>query len=271
MGLKAFVQSIDDIPNDLRELYVKTDEGFVLDVDDKDFKQKISEFRDNNISLRQQVDAAKQMEQELKKLKDMAKNFDGMDPEKAREALNRIQELEEQNLLDAGKVDEVVTQRTERMRQDFEGRIEALSKKLEESSGTAQRFKGLYSDTVIESGLQRAVSEIAKVRPGAMQDILHRGKTVWSVDEDGNPIPRDTKGKVRYGKDGEKPITMQEWAESLVLDAPYLFEGSAGGGSTSGRGDGSGVGRVSASDQNAINSNLEAIAAGKVEVISNQS
>ena len=60
---------------------------------------------------------------------------------------------------------------------------------------------------------------------------------------------------------------MKEWAETLVLDAPYLFEGSAGGGSGGGRGDGGTVKRVAQNDQEAINSNLEGIAAGKVEVV----
>lgn len=267
MGLKAFVSSLDDVPESLRDAYVKTDDGFVLDVDDKEFKQKISEFRDNNIALRHQVDATKGMQEELEQLKKLAKDYDGLDPEKARAALQRIEEIEEQHLLDAGKLDEVVSQRTERMRQDYEGRLEAYTKKMEELSGAAERFKGLYSNTVIESGLQKAVSEVARVRPGAMQDILHRGRTIWSVDEEGNPVPRDAQGNVRYGKDGKEPISMKEWAEGLVLDAPYLFEGSAGGGSTSGRGEGGSVGRVSSADQDAINSNLEAIAAGKVEVV----
>ena len=189
MALKAFVESLDDIPDNLRELYTKTDEGFVLDLDDKDFKAKISEFRDNNIALRQQADDAQSQKAELDKLKALAKKYDGLDPEKAREALNKLSELEEQNLLDAGKLDEVVASRTERMRQDYEGKLEALVSKNDELSGKLNKVSGLYSNSVIETGLQRAVADVAVVRPGAMTDIIARGRTVWSVDEDGNPVP----------------------------------------------------------------------------------
>lgn len=266
MGLKAFVTSLDDVPEAQRALYVRTEDGFILDIDDKEYRGKISEFRDNNIALKRQLDAAREAEKELEKLRATVQKYGDLDPEKAREAMSRIQEIEEQNLLDAGKMDEVIAQRTERMRQDYEGRLQALSKKHETTDGELKHFRSLYTNTVIEAGLQRAVSEVAAPRAGAMQDILARGRTVWSVDEQGNPVPRDAQGTVRYGKDGKEPITMKEWAEALVLDAPYLFEGSAGGGSTGSRGDNAGK-RVSAGDQSALNNNIEAIAAGKVEVV----
>lgn len=269
MGLKAFAESLDDIPEQFRDLYKQTDEGFVIDVDDKDYKAKISEFRDNNIALRQQADKAQSMKTELEKLRNIVKDYKDIDPTKAREALSKLHEMEEKNLMDAGKLDEVVASRTERMRQDYEGKLQAMQSQFEEVNGKANKFADLYSKTVIESGLQRAVADVAVVRPGAITDIIARGRGVWTVDEDGNPVPRDQDGKVRYGKDGKEPITMQEWAEGLLLDAPYLFEGSAGGGSAGGRGEGGAKKRVAMDDQESINNNLEAIAMGKVEVVNN--
>ena len=43
MALKAFVKSLDDLQEGLRDYYTETDEGFVLDLEDQDFKAKISE------------------------------------------------------------------------------------------------------------------------------------------------------------------------------------------------------------------------------------
>ena len=35
---------------------------------------------------------------------------------------------------------------------------------------------------------------------------------------------------VSCGRDGVTPLTLDEWAEGLVTEAPHLFESSAGGG-----------------------------------------
>ena len=36
--------------------------------------------------------------------------------------------------------------------------------------------------------------------------------------------------RMRTGKDGVSPMTLAEWVEALVSDAPHLFEANAGGG-----------------------------------------
>ena len=44
-------------------------------------------------------------------------------------------------------------------------------------------------------------------------------------------------GAVRYGKDGITPMSIEEWTDNLVHEAPHLFEISAGSGaSTNGPG-----------------------------------
>jgi hypothetical protein len=35
---------------------------------------------------------------------------------------------------------------------------------------------------------------------------------------------------VRYGRDGVTPMTLDEWVDAQVSDAPHLFESNAGGG-----------------------------------------
>ena len=49
--------------------------------------------------------------------------------------------------------------------------------------------------------------------------------------------------KPRTGKDGFSPLTLAEWVDALVSDAPHLFEANAGGGAagSGSRGAGSGV------------------------------
>jgi hypothetical protein len=47
-----------------------------------------------------------------------------------------------------------------------------------------------------------------------------------SFEADGNTV--------RVGRDGVSPMTLAEWVEALVGDAPHLFEANAGGGAAGG-------------------------------------
>jgi len=54
----------------------------------------------------------------------------------------------------------------------------------------------------------------------------------------GVPNAFEADGKsVRYGKDGLTPMTLEEWVDVQVSEAPHLFESNAGGGAA---GNGSG-------------------------------
>jgi hypothetical protein len=47
----------------------------------------------------------------------------------------------------------------------------------------------------------------------------------------GAPVAYEADGQtVRVGKDGITPMTLDEWVEQQVADAPHLFESNAGGG-----------------------------------------
>jgi hypothetical protein len=51
---------------------------------------------------------------------------------------------------------------------------------------------------------------------------------------DGAPRAYEADGQtVRVGKDGITPMTLDEWVEQQVADAPHLFESNAGGGAAS--------------------------------------
>jgi hypothetical protein len=51
---------------------------------------------------------------------------------------------------------------------------------------------------------------------------------------DGAPRAYEADGQtVRVGKDGMTPMTLDEWVEQQVADAPHLFESNAGGGAAS--------------------------------------
>ena len=53
---------------------------------------------------------------------------------------------------------------------------------------------------------------------------------------------------VRYGRDGVTPMTLEEWVDAQVADAPHLFESNAGGGAA-----GNGAGGAAGSGRSAKN------------------
>jgi hypothetical protein len=142
-----------------------------------------------------------------------------------------------------------------------------MQKSLEDSQTNGDTLKGKLSKLAIDNAITAAVSQVAAPRKGAIQDILSRGRGVFSLDDDGNVVPRDGEGKLLYGTDGKAPLTMDEWAQSQLLEAAYLFEPNSGGGGFGGDKGGGGDGKVIAvGDQSAVNNSIEAIAKGDVIV-----
>jgi len=214
MALKFVLDSIDDLDEGIKALYSKhTDGKFYLDVEGAVSKTKVDEFRDNNVSLKQQ-------------LEDMTDKFGNID-------LEKYTELMEKEALDDGKkrvtmdkVDDIVTERTNTMKAEHQNQIDALNTA---NTGLNGQLNGLLID-----GAVRAAAVEAKVRGAALEDVVLRaGKTFKVVD--GKAVAHDGDGKVMYGKDGSNPLSTVEWIGGLKTSAPHLFEGSSGGGAGGGQ------------------------------------
>ena len=119
---------------------------------------------------------------------------------------------------------------------------------------TKRRFEGIESEQVKAVAAERdalnarltaiqvdqgvvAVATKKGLRPSAIPDITARARTVFKL-VDGAPRAYEADGQtVRVGKDGSAPMTLEEWVDAQVADAPHLFESNAGGGAA---GNGSG-------------------------------
>ncbi len=267
---KQTVNSLDEVPEELRSYYVQVGDEYVFDIDGSDVKDRISEFRSNNIDLAKKLEAATAEAKKLAKLQEDFKQFDGIDPEKARKALETVGKIDEKKLLDEGKFEELFDQRTERMRRDHASQVDALTKSLETERDRAKDLRGKLSDHLINDSLQRAIGEVAVPKQGSMRDILARGREVWKLDEEKNePVPRNPAGDIIYGKEGKSPIGMKEWAEDLAANAPFLFESSSGGGAGGSRHRKEGQKQVSWDDQRGLSDNLQGIADGDVTAVPN--
>jgi len=210
MGLKYQITALTEVPENVRSLYKPEGAIFVLDADDVVPKARLDEFRTNNISLTQQLD----------RLKDV-------DPVKYADLIKLQQDVEEGRLIKEGKLEEVVTLRVTNMRKELEGQLTGAQTQLTQANA---QLAVLMIDNAVR---QAAVKNGALLT--AFDDVVLRARAVYSMDK-GQPVPKDDKGQVIYGKDGQTPMAVEDWLVTLKKNAPHLFAGSQGGGAGGGRG-----------------------------------
>lgn len=218
MSLELVVESLDNIAEALKGEYTKGEDGkFRLNVngieDVSGLKSALQKERDN-----------------VKELKAKYAAYEGIDPEKAQEALQKLRDLEEKKLIEAGELEKVLENRTKMMRQDHQAQVEQLTKRAETAETTIVDLQKQLATAVIERGIADAVGEVGQPRKGALIDIIQRGRQTWKLDDKGKPVAVNEDGTAIYGKDGKEPISMKEWAQNLLEQAPHLFEESKGGG-----------------------------------------
>lgn len=208
MALKYRIKKLDDVPEAVRSLYKADGDDFVLDAEGIVPKERLDEFRENNIVLKQQMD----------KLKDI-------DPVKYRELQQLETAVTEGKLIKAGKLEEVVNLRVDAMKKEKDTKIAELE------AITSQQG-GQLSALLIDNGVKSAAIKKG-VLPTAVDDVVARARGVYVV-ENGAPIAK--KGAdVIFGKDGKTPMQPDEWIDGLKESAPHLFQGTQGSGAGGGR------------------------------------
>jgi len=209
MALKFKLKSKDEAPAELQPLYVERDGAWVLDVEGAVEKARLDEARTASAALLKERDELKQ-------------RFDGIDPEEVRKLAAEKRQLEEAQQLAAGEVDKVVENRIKGLRADWEQQLGAVT-------GERDSLVGRLSRIQIDQGITLAATKRG-LRPTAVADITARARTVFRL-VNGAAVAFEGDGKSpRYGKDGITPMSLEEWVETQVSEAPHLFEANAGGG-----------------------------------------
>lgn len=219
MTLKAVVESLEAVPEQFRTLYVANGEGkFKLDA------EGVEDVSGLKSALEKEREQRRQLTTDLAKYK-------GVDPAKYAELLEQQRLLDEKQLIDAGKVDELVENRVKAMREANETNVAALK-------AEGATLKGRLEKLLIDTEVQREA--VMTVVETAMDDVVRRAREVFKI-VDGHAVPMK-EDKIVYGEDGVTPLTVKEWLAGLAKAAPHLFKQSAGGGAGSGGGRGSGQG-----------------------------
>jgi hypothetical protein len=212
MAIKFKYNSKDEIPAELVALYAEREGAWQLDCDGVADKAKLDEFRNNNTAL-------------LKQVEELKKRFEGIDPDEVRKLAEQKARLEEERQLKAGELDKVVENRIKGLRSDWEKQVATLTSEREALNARLTAIQ-------IDQGIITAATKRG-LRPTAIADITSRARSVFKL-VNGAPRAFEVDGQaVRYGRDGVTPMTLEEWVDTQVSEAPHLFETNAGGGAAS--------------------------------------
>lgn len=157
-----------------------------------------------------------------RKLKDSLKQYEGIDPERARKLEDQIAQSEEARLIADGKMDEVINQRTERMRTEYDRKLQEATQTAEQAKTFAEKFRG----RVLSDEIRGAASKLGLI-DSAAQDAFLRAQSLFEVDDEGNVVARESAGYDTTGK----PLTPETWLESMRDQAPHWFPQPKGSGS----------------------------------------
>lgn len=160
--------------------------------------------------------------------------FDGLDVDAVKGLLQKVNQDEEASLIAQGKIDEVVSKRTERLRGDYDKQLQAEREAREKAEAFANRFK----DKALEN-MVRTAARKAGALPEAEDDIVLRARAAgFTLNEDASDLMAFSgEGETIYSKDGKTPLSIHEWmAESLREAAPHLWPRAQGAGPTGDKG-----------------------------------
>ena len=217
MALPLIVDSLDAIDESQRALYIETDGKFRLDIDGYEDPKGLKS------ALQSERDAAKTAKQELNQFK---QQFDGVDIEKIKEFATKYKSDEMSRLLADGKIDEVLAQKTDLMRQDFES-------KLSDATSRAQTL-----ESKVLNGFIATYAAQAGVQPEAIDLVNMLAQSQFKLDANGDPVAVNAQGEVINGKDGKTPLSITDWLTSLRESKPLLWGAPQGSGAQGSKGSG---------------------------------
>lgn len=212
--LKFSYSNEADIPANAKAFYNKqADDTWQLDVEGAVPTVKLNEFRENNRTMKAELDKFKA-------------DFADVDPAEYKKLKGRAELFDEGKLVAAEKLEEKISARTTAMKTEHDKTVAELTKAKEAAEAQVASF-------MIDGELRKAGSELG-VLDTAFDDLLLRGKTTFKM-VNGKPTAFGPDGKELYrAKDGE-PLTVRDFVEDLSKKATHLFKPSSGGGAEGGK------------------------------------
>lgn len=253
-ALPLVADKLDDIPEAQRPLYVEKDGKHHLDV------TGVEDTTNLKSALQKERDAAKA---NAKALKDLQDQFKDIDPVKVREMMGKLDQDGEAALIAAGKIDEVVGKRSEKLRVELQKQVDLAHAEAKAAGERANKF----SQRVLDNHIRQAAGK-AGLHTHAVEDALFRARNMFSLNEDGDAVQLAADGSPVLGKDGKTAFTPLEWLESMKETAPHWFPaGSSGGGAEGSKGGAGGAKTMTRSAFNALPAGEKAAAAKAYKIM----
>jgi hypothetical protein len=230
--LKRIYEKKEDIPAEYVSLYEEKDGRWTIEsVEIEGFVpvKKLEEFRNQNV-----------------KLSESLKKFDGVDPERYNQLLERATELDDANLVKKSDVAARVEARTKEVLEQHAKEKQLWQAKLSERD--AKLRKVLIESKALEAGVPLGLRK----EKGAQNALIMLVNNTFTIDENGEPVAYEPDGKtVKLSPNGDQmrgDQAVRDYVKKLSSDeAPFLFEGNrgtdvepgtSGGAATRGREDG---------------------------------
>ena len=209
MNLPYKAKTKDEIPPALQPFYVEREGVWVLDLVGGVDKSKADELLAANATL-------------TKRIEDHEHRFQGIDPEEVRKLAAEKRQLEEAQQLKAGEFERVLESRVKAATSPLEKQLAGVT--VERDSLNARLSSIQIDQAVLTEATKRGL------RPSAIPDITARARNTFRLVK-GVPQALESDGQTpRMGRDGLTPLTVAEWIDAQVSDAPHLFEANTGGG-----------------------------------------
>lgn len=223
--MKSVINALVDVPEALQgeyeeksgKFYLKLEDipsGLVKQEDLQQANQKVVEFRDKNIALLKEND-------ELRPLK---LKYEGIDPEEAKKAMKRIQDLDKGGIKDISDVNDKVKAAAEELVKPLRDQLALMAAESANERKRADEFllQSKIGDAFVKAGGKASATDF----------VVNLAKNVFEV-KDSSVNPKT--GNFSKSKPGD-PITIDEWLTSVVQkDHDYVFTPSNGGGATHGQ------------------------------------
>jgi hypothetical protein len=226
MTLKAIVDSADELPEPIRDHYTAGEDGrYYLTVEGRDGWNL-----ENVAGLKS---ALSKQQEEARRIKQQAAQFEGLDPAEAREALEKLKEI--QNWTPDDKVKEQIRSLEKQLSDKHRKEVGTLQER-------EQKLRKALDRRLVDSEAVAAIAEnkgiVDLLLPAIRQSlrVVEVGDdfAVQVLDDEGNP-------RISMKPGSNQPMTIREYVATLKEDARYqrAFDGNdargSGASSTSGR------------------------------------
>lgn len=238
---KIVLPNVDAFSEEDRAHATRNEDGsYTIDVRPT---QVITEFRENNLKYKQDLDnrdatlknIAKFFDMEIADVKELDETAIG---NMVTEMKAIKQQVADGKLVADSSLEAAIAQRVQEHKTESENRIRDLNTELNKRDTKLKGLAAEMDDYVRTQEISMAVMDPkSDVRPEALPDILARARPAFKVDGNKKLIPIDAEGRTVYGPDAQNPLTVQEWLRGTLDKAPHFSKTSRGGGTDNLTGD----------------------------------